>query len=59
MQSAQGPKPAHHGKGTPKGGFNKGGFNKGGNRKPGGKPSWMQKLTGGEKSPQRPVRFGG
>ena len=29
----------------------KGGFNKGGNRKPGGKPSWMQQLSGGEKSP--------
>jgi ATP-dependent RNA helicase RhlE len=59
VQSAQQGKPAHHGKGTPKGGFNKGGFNKGGNRKPGGKPSWMQQLSGGEKSPTRPVRFGG
>ena len=44
-------KPANRGHGTPKGGFK--------NRKPGsGKPSWMKELSGGEKSPRRPVRFG-
>jgi ATP-dependent RNA helicase RhlE len=46
-------KPAHRDHGTPKGGF------KGGNRKPGGKPSWMKELSGGDKAPTRPVRFGG
>jgi ATP-dependent RNA helicase RhlE len=54
VKSAQHGKPHNHGRGTPKGGSKPHGQQ----RKPGGKPSWMQQLSGGEKSPTRPVRFG-